>query len=473
MPTEEAVATPVESSAPAAEVPSAPESPQIQDNPDLSSEQFISQALEKLSKPEEQSAEVQLEPVAESPAEETAVAEVPDVEKPAEPDKQPEEEEQGLDLTEPLAAQELEAKINANAEFKASLEKDPALRNELFKNARLASETHKYREIFPDHESAKVAASDAAMFREADAAFYSGDPKNFVDALVKMATVTDANGQAMRDANGFIQIDPALTNVYNYIGQNEMNFRLDSLRKEAEKDGDERTLAALEVLKERLSPTSSAEEELPESLRATAAQIKAEKEAWTRQQAEQQQAQLSTFFNSIIETVDVQVNKVIDSVLSKAALTDFAKNAARKEIHDRLAEALAQNTEYQSRKRAYDGVRTPSDDVKGKYVSLVTSHANAVLPSIVREVMKEAGNPVIAAQQAKDAKIAAQQTRSQQELRGAATPATQKPLEGQALLDKISADYKKEHNGEDIDNYTLLFKANEYKQNLRRAVANR
>ena len=65
----------------------------------------------------------------------------------------------------------LNEKINASPELRAALEKSPELRNAMFRNARLASETSRYKELFPDVESARYAAETSATFRQLDDLF--------------------------------------------------------------------------------------------------------------------------------------------------------------------------------------------------------------------------------------------------------------------------------------------------------------
>src|SRR5438477_12266473 len=83
------------------------------------------------------------------------------------------EEQTGLEIEDEhvFSPRDLNERINSNPELKQALESDPALRNAVFRNARLASEASKYREVFPDVESAQYAAQSAATFRELDDLF--------------------------------------------------------------------------------------------------------------------------------------------------------------------------------------------------------------------------------------------------------------------------------------------------------------
>ena len=87
------------------------------------------------------------------------------------PEEQPAEATLDLEAGDVFSPKDLNERINANPALRQALETDPALRNAVFRNARLASETGKYKEVFPDVESAQYAAQEAARFREVDELF--------------------------------------------------------------------------------------------------------------------------------------------------------------------------------------------------------------------------------------------------------------------------------------------------------------
>ena len=73
---------------------------------------------------------------------------------------------------------------------------------------------------------------------------------------------------------------------------NLRNNELDFLRQKAEKTGDQELMAALDVVRERTSPASRAQDdELPPHIRAAAEQIKAREAELNRRQLEQQHAE--------------------------------------------------------------------------------------------------------------------------------------------------------------------------------------
>src|SRR5438874_13073712 len=90
------------------------------------------------------------------------------------------EEQTGLEIEDEdvFSPRDLNERINANPQLKQALESDPALRNAVFRNARLASETSQYKGIFPDVESAQYAAQSAATFREIDDLFLNAATPN-------------------------------------------------------------------------------------------------------------------------------------------------------------------------------------------------------------------------------------------------------------------------------------------------------
>src|SRR5438045_2459824 len=79
-------------------------------------------------------------------------AEGPEDQVEEQPEEQPAEATLDLEAGDVFSPKDLNERINGNPALRQALETDPALRNAVFRNARLASETGKYKEVFPDVE---------------------------------------------------------------------------------------------------------------------------------------------------------------------------------------------------------------------------------------------------------------------------------------------------------------------------------
>ncbi|HEY6352002.1 MAG TPA: hypothetical protein VI636_21615 [Candidatus Angelobacter sp.] len=143
-----------------------------------------------------------------------------------------------LENEEFLSSQGLNDKINANTALKQALEADQPLRNAIFRNARLASEAAGYKEIFPDLDSARYAADQAASFAGLDYAFLNAGSRQgaeqFLGRWAQMAMLTDENGNVLRDQGG----NPRMHSAWSSVNQHIFGSQLDFVRRNAERTGD-------------------------------------------------------------------------------------------------------------------------------------------------------------------------------------------------------------------------------------------
>jgi len=349
---------------------------------------------------------------------------------------QPEEEDQGAQ-SEAAAVQELDVdgedflstkalndKINANAALKQVLEADQPLRNAMFRNARLASEAAGYKEIFPDLDSARYAANQAAAFADLDHAFMRGDSRQgaeqFFGKWAQMAMLTDENGNVVRDQNG----NPRMHGSWNAVNQHIFDSQLDFVRKNAERTGDHELVAALDVIREGVSPSSRATDGLPPHLRAAADSINRREQELLRQQFAQQERDALAFDESVGEEASDKINAFVQPVLEKAALSDFVRETAQEKIENAIVESLNSNRFFQS--RLAELTRLPaSEETRQQRLNLIMTHVQAIAGPIVRQVLREASQPVIRAQEDRRAKIESQIARTRSEPKsvgGAALP---------------------------------------------------
>jgi len=347
-----------------------------------------------------------------------------------------------------FSPRDLNERINANPQLKQAMESDPALRNAVFRNARLASEAGKYREIFPDVDSAQYAAQAASTFREMDELFLNAaTPQGtgkFLQKWAEMAMLTDEAGRPVIE-NGVPKLHPAFTSMLDNLRNNELGF----LYQKAEKAGDQELMAALDVVRERVSPASRAQgDELPPHIKAAAAQIQAREAELNRRQLEQQYAEQTRFDRVVGDDATQKIDALIEPALNKAALSDFVRQTAREKIDNAIVESLGRNRFFQAR-MAELARYALTPEARQQRVNVIMSHVQAIAGPIVRQVLREASQPVMRAQEERKAKIDAQVARSRSEPKGATSASfTGKPLPPEQLFERIRKDYTDQHGEE-------------------------
>lgn len=323
-----------------------------------------------------------------------------------------------------LSTKALNDRINANPALKQSLEADQPLRNAMFRNARLASEAAAYKELFPDLDSARYAADHAATYAGLDHAFMNAGSRQgaeqFLSRWAQMAMLTDENGNVLRDQNG----NPRMHGAWSSVNQHIFDSQIDFVRRNAERTGDHELVAALDVIRESISPSFPATDELPPHLRAAAESINRREQELTRQQLMQQEKDARAFEDSLGEAASEKINALIQPALEKAALSDFVRQTAREKIEDAIAESLDNNRFFQSRMAELS--RFPSsEEARQQRLNLIMTHVQAIAGPIVRQVLREASQPIIKAQEDRRAKIESQIARTRSEPKsvgGAALP---------------------------------------------------
>src|SRR6266566_883812 len=97
-----------------------------------------------------------------------------------------------------LSIASLNKKLSATPQLKALVDADPAFRNQLFYNARLAERSAKYDELFQTPQLAQeVKQAAEAQFTSRDN--FSNDPRKFLENLRSQSFERDENGQIKLD----------------------------------------------------------------------------------------------------------------------------------------------------------------------------------------------------------------------------------------------------------------------------------
>jgi hypothetical protein len=335
-----------------------------------------------------------------------------------------------LDSEDFLSTKTLNDKINASPALKQALEADQPLRNAIFRNARLASEAAEYREIFPDVNSARMAAENAAEFAALDHAFLNADTRQgaeqFFSRWAQMAMLNDENGNPVRDSYG----NPRMHGAWNTVNQHIFDSQLDYVRNKAEKTGDHELLAALDIVRDSFAPTSRSTE-LPAHLQAAADSIHRREQELTRRQQAAAAAEAEAFDFSMGAEASEKISALVKPVLEKAALSDFVRQTAQEKIESAIVDSLNRNRFFQARMAELR--RLPrNDEAMQQQLNLIMTHVHAIAGPIVRQVLREAAQPVMKAQEDRRTKIEGQIARTRSEPRsvGGAAPmngANQRP----------------------------------------------
>ncbi len=354
-----------------------------------------------------------------------------------------------------FSPRELNDRINANPALKQALEADPELRNSMFRNARLAHDANRYRELFPDVESAKYAMENAASFRQLDDMFLNAvtpqGATQFLQHWAGMSMLRDEQGNPVVE-NGVPQLHPAFHGFLEHINQRQMDF----IRQQAEREGDQELIAALDTVRERTSASSQPQDhELPPHLRAAAQNLQRREQELNRQQLAQQKAAESAFDLSVGKEAQSKIDSLINPVLEKAALSDFVRQTAREKIDTAILETLNRNKFFQA--RMAELARYPRlAESRQQRINLIMSHVQSLAGPVVRQVLKEASAPVIARQQERQQKIESQVARSRSEPRSTAGPALAgRQKSPEQLFEQIRDQYINEH-GEEPSAHKLI-----------------
>jgi hypothetical protein len=167
-----------------------------------------------------------------------------------------------------------------------------------------------------------------------------------------------------------------------------------------------------------------------------------------RRQLQQQHAEQVRFDRVVGDEATQKIDSLIEPALNKAALSDFVRQTAREKIDTAIVENLARNRFFQA--RMAELARYPlTPEARQQRVNVIMSHVQAVAGPIVRQVLREASQPVMRAQEERKAKIDAQVARSRSEPKGATSASfTGNPVPPEQLFERIRKDYTEQHGEE-------------------------
>jgi len=309
---------------------------------------------------------------------------------------------------------------------------DERTKGQLFKIVREHNEFKGIAEQFGgDIEEAKQAITHASSFTHFDELYEQAatpdGTRTFLEALASRQQQEPILGE-----------DGKPVDVVSALFNNMREMDLQFFEKEFKNKGDDEGLAALDILRERISPnrTPASESELPPHLAKREAALREREQQLARTQQEQKQAVRVQYEQSVASDLDTDIGKIIDPVLNKAAFAEVIKDDCRGKIFDRIEEVLTKNPIYmQQMKRALSKDPTPENRAAARALGM--KWFNTVGPQIIRATVKEYQNPVVRAQESRDQRQAAQVAASKVEPKGpSVSTGPQAQLTKEQLLDK-------------------------------------
>ena len=370
-----------------------------------------------LSKPATEAAPADATPSAETtPAKEGEVAAAPAAA------AQEEEPEYSLDEDGFVGAKDMAAKL-------ADANLDPATRNEILANSRLAERGAAYEKIFASPAEAQIAVETSQAYAGFSEAFsmVGQDPEqgttHFINKLIEGSALRDDNGEIIRDANGHIVTDGTASKFLVTVGKRWMNVNVVRKIEELAAKGDENVKAALDLVMESVGLLPSTAGKTTDGdpaiaarkaeLDAQEARIRQERESSTQAATKEYKEALDGDLNSLYET---ESGKILGLA---TALDDFAKTAARQQIDAAFKAAIKKNTAYQM-KRNEIRQRPMSAARRAAEVQHAKNFTRDNLARIAAPILRKAGVSVKGKAEATAAAQAARAENARSEVNGGA-----------------------------------------------------
>lgn len=347
----------------------------------------------------------------------------------------------------PLPPRDLQAKLKANPELLAALEKDPDLKNSLFAASRLAQKAAQYDEIAGTPEEARAAVAASTQFADLSGRF-SGikDRDTFrhaIDGLIAATTLYDDAGQPlMRDGK------PVTDGTVGRLIEQNFGAGLDYWEGVAGSSNDDELQAAVEVLKARaFGGTASAKEGLTEEQQRVSEELKQQREQINTERSAAETEKLTAFDGRVNARVESVVDKAVESRIALVEVDDSDKVDLKRRITEKLYSRIYENPQYQNaldpllRRQGY-GKQKEDDRVK-----LASEWTNLILPKIVREEMLAMGEKLTLRSTSKKAAATARETASRSEPASAMTHSKPSEMSVHDLHAKLRADFAKTNQG--------------------------
>jgi hypothetical protein len=416
-----------------------------------------------------------VEPV-ETPAD--AVPEVLD----AKPEEKVVEEE--LFQLEPEAIvtpESLTQMVTDNPEFGKLLEADSRLKGQLYKTAREAAELQPYREIFPDLESAKEAASSATTFNDVRQVFMGSTTKEGAAAtlgkLAELCYERDEKGDVLMQDGSPVIGDDFYSFVDNVVAMDlehdlaEVNARIEANQyhigattQEEVNDAWGRDVIEKRLLEQKLQKLSGADtpqedrQALPENLRRKAEELDQREKALNTRQHGEKVEERRTFESGLQTEAQTRIHDGIAKIIANVekqggAISQFLKEVLPKTIGAALIAKIQGNPGLQSQMQQLQ--RLPIGDAsRTRRLAAIDRAVQQYLPDVARAEIAKAGVQLATGAAAKRAAINAQADKTKQtEIRGSTAPAgtTKEPMSVDKAFEIAEAEWKKANPGRRFD----------------------
>jgi hypothetical protein len=320
--------------------------------------------------------------------------------KPATEQAKPETEQD----EDPLAPVEVSEKLKthfADKEVGKEL-RDSYFRDKAFREVYpTVAEAREMRNLFPTLDDAKVALEGQASFNELGNLYNSADPQ----FLLKLHEENPESFKGLAAQFGKIhhQLDPE-----GYFKDSETRFShaLKALRQEAQDEGDDNRINAVDVIYEKLFGR------FPEQDRGRAdprdAEIRQLREKLdTRQKTEKDQS-FKSFFSSVdataTEKIQAEVKTAVEKFLNGSAVTDGAKAEITSKVYSEVRQQLKSNPQLKLTLQA----AIDSGDLSSKHVenvvSIIGNRANLLIAQAAKKVIPDYTRSVLGIQEQRVAK---------------------------------------------------------------------
>jgi len=347
----------------------------------------------------------------------------------------------------PLPPRDLQAKLKANPELQAALDKDPDLKNSLFAASRLAQKAAQYDEIVGTPEEATAAVAASQQFADLSGRFSSirdrDTYKHAIEGLIAATTLYDDAGQPlMRDGK------PVTDGTVGRLIEQNFGAGLDYWDSVASSSNDDELQAAVEILKARaFGGAASAKEGFTEEQQRQAEELKQEREQLNTEKFAAETEKQTAFDGRVNARVESVVTKAIDSRVAMVEVDASDKADLTRRITEKLYTRISENASYQN---ALDPLLRRQGHGKAKEdarVKLASDWTNQILPKIVREEMLAMGEKLTLRTAGKKAAATARETASRSEPASAMTHTKPAEMSTHDLHTKLRGDFAKTHQG--------------------------
>jgi hypothetical protein len=366
-----------------------------------------------------------------------------------------------FDDGESLGPQSFMKEVNADPAVEKFFNEHPELKNKVCAALRRDTENREIRQFIPDVETAKTVTKAAATFQKIDNHFQEATTPEgaqaFLNNWVNQALITDDAGNPVME-NGKYKFHPALPYTLNHIFENKLSVIAEEAQRQTREHpmGNERLMAALDVLREETSPSSPASGDIPDELKPQAdaltereRAVKAKEDEHSRQVLEQQKV-------AHTQSIDRAESKAADSVqgqlkplFAKSSLSVPEQEWALGKIGEAIDERLGSHDLYQS---IYDSIlkRPPSEEREKALTAHLLKYTNQILGPIATKVIRDAKSGAMTRQDTKQSKVGDQTraSKSDPKATSVAAPGGQ-PLTLSQIRTQVVDEYKRTHNGDE------------------------